>query len=77
LGVATTSPDGTVSLKAIDCTFVVEFGFVIVKVRLVVAPIAIEPVPNASARVGDDAAFIWMALEVPVRLFTASVAVMV
>jgi len=77
LGVATTSPAGRVSLKAIDCTLVDEFGFVIVKVRLVVAPIAMEPVPNASARVGDGAAFIWMELEVPVRLFTVSVAVMV
>jgi hypothetical protein len=58
LGVATTSPAGRVSLKAMDCTLVDEFGFVMVKVRLVVAPIAIELVPNASARVGDGTALI-------------------
>ena len=77
LGVATTSPAGKISGKPIDCKLVDEFGFVIVKVRLVVAPIAMEPVPNACVRVGGCTAFTWIVFEVPVRLFGVSVAVMV
>jgi hypothetical protein len=76
-GVATTSPAGRTSVKAIACTPVDEFGFAIVKVRLVLPPTAMELAPNAFAKVGDGTAFTTMVPEFPVRLFGVSVAVMV
>jgi hypothetical protein len=56
LGVATTNPDGNVSVKPTPVSVITEFGFVMVKLKVVVPLSGIEATPKALLIFGGDTA---------------------
>jgi hypothetical protein len=76
-GVATTTPDGSVSLNAIPCTLVDALGLLTVNVIVLLLLTVIAVGLNAWDKVGDGTALTTIVGEVPVKLFGVSVAVIV